>query len=315
IISSFTIQAEVNKLDIIAKMHCIYLCAKKHLAIEVFLDLMELTNLQIQNKTELVYNKSPITVSPPIFGPKRVISNIASELLLNNQNILAEVQRSQLWRLIELDETNAEVITNNLKNFFIAKMLNTQNLMHFGSDGTSVMIATRLKEINPFITNCHCIAYRLNLVGKDSAEKDLYFKNYEIIFSIKDALYNEAFNNSCTKTRQWAKALYNNIDSEFILATKYFADILLIIKYINDTLEYDKLPLIFKEFVLAFIKNLCCRFPDIGIYNAIQIFDFSQIPVNTQEMVTKVNRIELLKEWREAKLVLKNYKELDFVEG
>ncbi|CAG8854034.1 30350_t:CDS:1, partial [Gigaspora margarita] len=85
IISSFTIQAEVNKLDIIAKMRCIYLCAKKHLAIEVFPDLMELTNLQIQNKTELVYNKSPIMVSPPIFGPKRIISDIVSESLLNNQ--------------------------------------------------------------------------------------------------------------------------------------------------------------------------------------------------------------------------------------
>ncbi|CAG8838848.1 20655_t:CDS:1, partial [Gigaspora margarita] len=43
IMNSFTIQAKVNKLDIIAKMHCIYLCTKKHLAIEVFLDLMELT--------------------------------------------------------------------------------------------------------------------------------------------------------------------------------------------------------------------------------------------------------------------------------
>ncbi|RIB15254.1 hypothetical protein C2G38_2192836 [Gigaspora rosea] len=43
--SSFIIQAKVNKLDIIAKMHCIYLCTKKHLAIEVFLDLMKLTNL------------------------------------------------------------------------------------------------------------------------------------------------------------------------------------------------------------------------------------------------------------------------------
>ncbi|KAF0553704.1 hypothetical protein F8M41_020090 [Gigaspora margarita] len=56
-----------------------------HLAIEVLPDLMELTNLQIQNKTELVYNKSPITVSPPIFGPKRVMSDTAPESLLNNQ--------------------------------------------------------------------------------------------------------------------------------------------------------------------------------------------------------------------------------------
>ncbi|RIB11246.1 hypothetical protein C2G38_2262101 [Gigaspora rosea] len=186
IISSFTIQAEVNKLDIIAKMRCIYLCAKKHLAIEAFPDLMELTNLQIQNKTELVYNKSPITVSPPIFGPKRVISDTAPESLLSNQvsnyatydnskagadflhaiaivieeDILAKVRRSPSWSilidesntithdktcaivskhivqnipvlrylgLIELGETNAEAITNNLKNFFIAKCLIHKN--------------------------------------------------------------------------------------------------------------------------------------------------------------------------------------------
>ncbi|KAF0424731.1 zinc finger protein [Gigaspora margarita] len=35
---------------------------------------------------------------------------------------------------------------------------------------------------------------------------------------------------------------------------------------------------------------------------------------NDTNFSAKVNRIELLKEWREAKLVLKNYKELDFVE-
>ncbi|CAG8850925.1 12913_t:CDS:2, partial [Gigaspora margarita] len=148
---------------------------------------------------------------------------------------------------------------------------------------------------------------------------------HQIIFSIKDVLYDEAFNDSCTKTRQWAKALYDDIDSEFILATKYLADILSIInddiaptcgyylrEYINDTLEFDELPSIFKEFALAFIKNLCQRFPNVGIYNAIQIFDFSQIPVNTREMVTfGENEIQVL----EAKLGLKNYKELGFVEG
>ncbi|CAG8492003.1 18823_t:CDS:2, partial [Gigaspora rosea] len=434
IMSSFTIQAEVNKLDIIAKMHCIYLCAKKHLAIEAFSDLMELTNLQIQNKTELVYNKSPITVSPPIFGPKRVISDTAPESLLSNQSILIDesntithdktcaivskhiVQNILVLRylgLIELGETNTEAITNNLKNFFIAKMLDTQKLMHFGSDGASVMIenktgvATRLKEVNPFMTNCHCIAHRLNLVGKDSAEEISYFKNYEvvlkeiyayfatshqkwqhlklfqsldnedpqlailhivstrwlslsnavsnlyqIIFSIKDALYDEAFNDPCAKTRQRAKALYDDIDSEFILATKYLANILSIISKLTKIFQSDyvalsdvymQLNVAIESIILEFIgyEDDDIRFPDIGIYNAMRIFDFSQIPVNTREIVTfgeneiqllaefygkfkqhndtnfsaKVNRIELLKEWREAKLVLKNYKELGFVEG
>ncbi|CAG8814274.1 4302_t:CDS:2 [Gigaspora margarita] len=148
------------------------------------------------------------------------------------------------------------------------------------------------------------------------------------------------FNNPCAKTRQQAKALYDNINLEFILATKYLADILSIIskltkifqsdyialsnvymqlniaiesillefigykddnialtfgyylqEYINNTLEYNKLASIFKEFALAFIKNLYQRFFNI----------------------TKVNRNKLLKEWQEAKVVLKNYKELGFV--
>ncbi|CAG8699945.1 26780_t:CDS:2, partial [Racocetra persica] len=165
IMSSFTIQTGVNKLDIIAKMYYVYLCAKKHIAIEVFFDLIELTNLQFQNKLELIYNKSPIIVSHPIFGPKRVFLDTISEPILNNQvsnyaiynnskagadflhaiamvieDILAEhvvenIPVLQYLELIELGETNAEAITNNLKNFFIAKMLNTQKLIHFGSDG------------------------------------------------------------------------------------------------------------------------------------------------------------------------------------
>ncbi|CAG8811037.1 1140_t:CDS:2, partial [Gigaspora margarita] len=58
-------------------------------------------------------------------------------------------------------------------------------------------------------------------------------------------------------------------------------------EYINNTLEYVKLPSIFKEFAL--------RFSNIGIYNAMQIFDFSQILVNTQEMVIfGENEIQLL---------------------
>lgn len=42
LMSGFTTQAGVDKLDIIAKMRCVYLCAKKHLAIEAFPDLVEL---------------------------------------------------------------------------------------------------------------------------------------------------------------------------------------------------------------------------------------------------------------------------------
>ncbi|CAG8608681.1 10494_t:CDS:2 [Dentiscutata heterogama] len=463
LMSSFTVQAGVNKLNIIAKMRCVYLYTKRHLAVEAFPDLIELTNLQVQNQIKLVYDKPPITIASPIFGPKRIFLNIASELFLNNQlsnyatydnpkagaeflhaiavvieeDILAEKIYQYLYAivskhivenipvlrylgLIELDETNTEAIVNNLKNFLIAKMLDTQKLMHFGSNGNKTGVATQLKEINSFITNCHCIAHRLNLVGKDLAEEVSYFKGYEftlkeiyayfatshqkwkylklfqsldnedsqlsilcvvstrwlslsnavsnlhqIIFSIKDALYDEALNDFCAKTRQQAKALYDNIDSEFILATKYLADLLSIIskltkifqsdyvalsdiymqlniaiesitlefigyedddiaptcgyflrEYICDTIEYDELPSIFKEFALSFIKNLHQRFPNIeneilllgNFYGKFKQYD-------DIHFLAKVNRIELLKVWRETKLVLKNYKELGFVEG
>ncbi|CAG8781295.1 27075_t:CDS:2 [Gigaspora margarita] len=333
LMSSFTVQAGVNKLDIIAKMRCVYLCAKRHLAVEAFPDLIELTNLQVQNQIELVYDKPPITIAPPIFAGAEFLHALAvviEEDILAESNTITHDKTCAIVRkhivknipvlwylgLIELDETNAEAI----------------KLMHFGSD-----------EINPFMTN-HCIAHRLNLVGKDSAEEVSYFKYNEdpqlSILCVVNALYDEALNDSCVKTRQQAKALYDDIDSEFILATTYLADLLSIIKYIYDTIEYDELHSIFKKFALLFIKNLCRRFSDVGIYNAMRIFDFSQIPTSPREMVTfrenkiqlldnfygkfkqyndthfpaKVNRIELLKEWYEAKLVLKNYKELGFIE-
>jgi hypothetical protein len=42
--------------------------------------------------------------------------------------------------LIELLETDASAIMRNLENFFVAKMLKTDDLMHFGSDDASVML-------------------------------------------------------------------------------------------------------------------------------------------------------------------------------
>jgi hypothetical protein len=42
--------------------------------------------------------------------------------------------------LIELLGTDASAIIRNLKNFFVAKMLKTDDLMHFGSNGASVML-------------------------------------------------------------------------------------------------------------------------------------------------------------------------------
>ncbi|RIB30268.1 hypothetical protein C2G38_2054395, partial [Gigaspora rosea] len=112
-------------------MRCVYLCAKRHFAVEAFPDLIELTNLQVQNQIELIYDKPPITVAPTIFGPKRIYLNTASEPSLNNQlsnyatydnpkagaeflhaiaavieeDILAEVRKSPSWSIL-IDESN-----------------------------------------------------------------------------------------------------------------------------------------------------------------------------------------------------------------
>ena len=112
-------------------------------------------------------------------------------------------------------------------------------------------------------------------------------------------------------------------------------------EYMSDHIESDVLPTAFKEFATALVNNLRLRFPDTGIYNAIKIFDFSQISTKQNEMAiyseyeikilgdfygsfkhqneqffpAKVNKTGLIQEWRKAKLLLKNYQEFNFVDG
>ena len=112
--------------------------------------------------------------------------------------------------MLNLEETDALYIFNQIKSFFLSKNLNFNSLIHFGSDGASTMtgnfiylficffinlyliliiilyiighrngVSTRIKKLNPFISSNHCIAHRLHLAGKDASSKVLYFKNYE----------------------------------------------------------------------------------------------------------------------------------------
>ena len=66
---------------------------------------------------------------------------------------------------------------------------------------------------------------------------------HQIIFSVKDALNDEALNNPCTKTKQRARSLYDDIDSKFILATKYLADILSTISKLTRVFQSDYVAL------------------------------------------------------------------------
>ncbi len=55
-------------------------------------------------------------------------------------------------------------------------------------------------------------------------------------------------------------------------------------EYMSNLIKSDILPIAFKEFVIALVNNLRFRFPDTGIYNAMKIFDFSQIPTKSNEI-------------------------------
>jgi hypothetical protein len=52
----FTIQANIDKLDIIANIRYVYLCVKKHLAIDAFSNLVELIDIQKKNMAELIFD-------------------------------------------------------------------------------------------------------------------------------------------------------------------------------------------------------------------------------------------------------------------
>src|SRR6185369_7872323 len=87
--------------------------------------------------------------------------------------------------MIDLESTTAENIYNQILSFCTSNKISYHKIIHFGSDGASNMtgnrtgVATRLKEINPFMTSIHCISHRLHLAGKDASNEVEYFQKYE----------------------------------------------------------------------------------------------------------------------------------------
>jgi hypothetical protein len=87
--------------------------------------------------------------------------------------------------MINLESTTAGNIYNQILSFCTSNEISYHKIIHFGSDGASNMtgnqtgVATRLKEINPFMTSIHCISHRLHLAGKDASDEVEYFQQYE----------------------------------------------------------------------------------------------------------------------------------------
>ncbi|CAG8579745.1 18231_t:CDS:2 [Racocetra persica] len=246
--------------------------------------------------------------------------------------------------MIELDNCNAESITNNLERFIIAKSLNIENPTHFGSDRASTIlgqctgIAAHLKKYNPYITENHCIAHRLHLASQDIAKQVAYFKTYDTIVkgiylyfssSYKRALLEEAANN------QQAASLLANINQEFEIVLPTYGSNLL--EYIaNNNLNIYELPIFIFDFAQATIECLNNRFPNQELYNALGIFDLEQLPkldsdlanysnknikilsnfyrtskmINSKEFKPLINNRVLISEWEIVKFFLKNYRSI-----
>ncbi|CAG8489063.1 293_t:CDS:2 [Scutellospora calospora] len=203
-------------------MRNIYYLSKNNQALNQFLNLCQLNHLQTINQDQLYFEIEPIilksnnenfsqsnqsrneyaTYENPISGRiflEAISFTIEHESILIDESTiftnkhLAIVTKHltknkpilRYLGMIKLEDCSAELITINLKRFILAKLLNIENLVHFGSDSASTMlsyqngVAARLKKYNPFITENHYIAHHLHLAGQDAAEKVSYFKKYE----------------------------------------------------------------------------------------------------------------------------------------
>ena len=74
------------------------------------------------------------------------------------------------------DKKNASLIFDCVISQLRLWNLDLCKLVAFGSDGASSMVgsqtgvSTRLKEVNPFLLICHCVAHRTNLAALDAAK-------------------------------------------------------------------------------------------------------------------------------------------------
>ncbi|CAG8601128.1 11660_t:CDS:2 [Dentiscutata heterogama] len=217
--------------------------------------------------------------------------------------------------IIKLQSASSNVIFKDLNQFILAKYLPLESLYHFGSDGASVNlghvngIATQLKTRLLFLTEHHCINYRLALASKDAAEQTPYFEVYD---KTVRQLYNESNLDilQVIKTRWLSLSnvvnnLYQIINSVIsaLLEDVSKADILSQLRRLSlvfqadyasvsevtiqvdaiiesITIDFIDLPLFVREFTINTVKNIKLRFPDRVLINSFKIFDPKQLPTD-----------------------------------
>ena len=90
--------------------------------------------------------------------------------------------REEYLGILQLPAGDAETIFDALIKFVRGEGLDIARWVAFGSDGASVMtgcnngVATKLKEINPYMVTTHCASHRFALVCANSAEHVPYLK-------------------------------------------------------------------------------------------------------------------------------------------
>ncbi|CAG8840593.1 25390_t:CDS:2, partial [Gigaspora margarita] len=206
LIHRITKQLSEQKLKIISLMRNIYYLTKCEQALNQYPALCQLGNLQFKNLNELCYEAEPQVLKLNLlfsdnitlkwtYSSYKNLSLMIDKSTLFTAKHLAIVSKyisknnSVLYYLglVELDDCSAEAIMEDLKRFITTKSIDINNLIHFGSDSASTMlekqtgIATRLKKINLYITENHCIAHHLHLACKDVTKEVQYFQKYEKI--------------------------------------------------------------------------------------------------------------------------------------
>ena len=100
--------------------------------------------------------------------------------------------------LLHAPAVDAEAITDILLSYLEDNDLPISRVACFCSDGASVMtgckggVATRLKQVNPFMSSIHCIAQRLALGCADSADDVDYPTNSELTINEISAYFNRS---------------------------------------------------------------------------------------------------------------------------
>lgn len=86
-------------------------------------------------------------------------------------------------------KSDAKVLFETLKKSLEEDGLPTNKIIGFGSDGASVMVgrhnsvSSKIKKLNPFCINIHCMAHRLNLATSQASRNITFMKTVESTLS------------------------------------------------------------------------------------------------------------------------------------